>query len=266
MDARRESEPTPMKNGTTVERKSERELVTTRTFNGPARIVDEAWTKPELFTRWWVPKSMGMSLRSGEMDVRVGGKYRLEFEPDAMAIFGPYLEVTPHFPHDVRCGNRRRADLASIVLITAIMSCAPKPLAAVSPYNSRHASISGQAVRACAAAAVMSCVLFSASAIAAWGVKSLAIRDASLSRETVLAIGPASSTAWRRSRSRPQRSTKCTASVRPVTITKRNRFTANFISRALPAGPQYTASRHISVNRGRTASATAWSPASIATN
>jgi uncharacterized protein YndB with AHSA1/START domain len=85
-----------MKNRTTVERKSERELVVTRTFNGPARIVFEAWTKPELFKRWWAPKSMGMSLLSCEMDVRVGGKYRLEFEPDAMAFFGTYLEVTPH--------------------------------------------------------------------------------------------------------------------------------------------------------------------------
>jgi uncharacterized protein YndB with AHSA1/START domain len=96
MDARRESEPTRMKNRTTVERKAERELVVTRTFNGPARTVFEAWTKPELFRRWWVPKSMGMSLLSCEMDVRVGGKYRLEFEPDAMAFFGTYLEVTPH--------------------------------------------------------------------------------------------------------------------------------------------------------------------------
>jgi uncharacterized protein YndB with AHSA1/START domain len=95
MDARRESEGTPMKNRTTVERKSERELVVTRTFDGPARIVFEAWTKPELFRRWWVPTSMGMSLRSCEMDVRVGGKYRLEFEPDGMAFFGTYLEVTP---------------------------------------------------------------------------------------------------------------------------------------------------------------------------
>jgi uncharacterized protein YndB with AHSA1/START domain len=96
MDARRESEATPMKNRTTVERKSERELVVTRTFNAPARIVFEAWTKPELFKQWWAPKSMGMSLLSCEMDVRVGGKYRLEFEPDAMAFFGTYLEVTPH--------------------------------------------------------------------------------------------------------------------------------------------------------------------------
>src|SRR4030095_6289817 len=96
MDARRESKPTPMKRPTTVERKSERELVTTRTFNGPARIVCEAWTKPELFRRWWAPKSMGMSLRSCEMDVRAGGKYRLEFEPDAVAFSGTCLEVPPH--------------------------------------------------------------------------------------------------------------------------------------------------------------------------
>jgi uncharacterized protein YndB with AHSA1/START domain len=99
MDARRESEPTPMKNRTTVERKSERELVVTRTFNGPARIVFEAWTKPELFRRWWAPKSTGVSLLSCEMDVRVGGGYRLEFGHEAsksMAFFGRYIEVTPH--------------------------------------------------------------------------------------------------------------------------------------------------------------------------
>jgi uncharacterized protein YndB with AHSA1/START domain len=85
-----------MKNRTTVERTSERELVVTRTFNGPARIVFEAWTRPELFRQWWLPKSMGMSLRSCEMDVRVGGKYRLEFEPDGVAFFGTYLEVIPN--------------------------------------------------------------------------------------------------------------------------------------------------------------------------
>ena len=73
MDARRVIEPTPMKNRTTVERKSERELVVTRTVNGPARIVFEAWTQPELLKRWWVPKSFGLSLLSCELDVRVGG-------------------------------------------------------------------------------------------------------------------------------------------------------------------------------------------------
>src|SRR5229473_1295048 len=99
MHARRESEPTPMKNPTTVERKSEREFVVTRTFNGPARLVFEAWTKPELLKLWWAPKSMGMSLLSCEADVRVGGKYRFVFGFDAsktMAFFGRYLEVTPH--------------------------------------------------------------------------------------------------------------------------------------------------------------------------
>jgi uncharacterized protein YndB with AHSA1/START domain len=88
-----------MKNRTTVERKSEREIVVTRTFNGPARIVFEAWTKPELIKRWWVPKSMGMSLLSCEMDVRVGGRYRFVFGHDAsrpMAFFGRYIEVTPY--------------------------------------------------------------------------------------------------------------------------------------------------------------------------
>ncbi|HXK16542.1 MAG TPA: SRPBCC family protein [Polyangiaceae bacterium] len=87
-----------MKNRTTVERKSERELVVTRTVNGPARIVFDAWTKPELFKRWWVPKSTGLSLVSCEMDVRVGGAYRLVFVHGAsapMAFHGKYLEVTP---------------------------------------------------------------------------------------------------------------------------------------------------------------------------
>ena len=95
MDAKRESETTAMKNRTTVEPKSDREIIVTRTFDAPARIVFQAWTTPALFKRWWVPKSMGMSLRSCEMDVRVGGKYRLEFEPDAVAFFGTYLEVIP---------------------------------------------------------------------------------------------------------------------------------------------------------------------------
>ena len=98
MDARRGNEPAPMKNRTNVERKSERELVVTRTFNAPARIVFEAWTKPELFKQWWAPKSMGMSLLSCEMDVRVGGRYGLVFGHDGstMEFFGRYLEVAPH--------------------------------------------------------------------------------------------------------------------------------------------------------------------------
>ena len=97
MHASRESEPTS--NRTTVERKSERELVVTRTFNGPARLVFEAWIKPELLKRWWAPKSMGISLLSCEADVRAGGKYRFEIghgDSNPMAFFGRYIEVTPY--------------------------------------------------------------------------------------------------------------------------------------------------------------------------
>src|SRR3990172_2215524 len=95
MDANRESEPAPMKNRTTVERRSERELVVTRTINGPARLVFEAFSKPELLRRWWVPKSMGLSLLSCEADVRVGGRYRLVYG-EGVEFYGRYIEVTPH--------------------------------------------------------------------------------------------------------------------------------------------------------------------------
>ncbi|HST37785.1 MAG TPA: SRPBCC family protein [Allosphingosinicella sp.] len=84
---------------TTVERASESELVVTRFFDGPARIVFEAWTTPELFMRWWAPKSMGVPLLSCEMDVRTGGGYRLEFGQDgseSWAFFGRYVEVIPN--------------------------------------------------------------------------------------------------------------------------------------------------------------------------
>jgi uncharacterized protein YndB with AHSA1/START domain len=86
-------------NRTTVERRSDREVVVTRTFDAPARLVFEAWTKPELFEQWWVPRSMGMTLRSCELDVRTGGKYRLVFGDDSanpMAFFGKYLDVVPN--------------------------------------------------------------------------------------------------------------------------------------------------------------------------
>ena len=99
MSARIERKPGPVKNRTTVERTSDREVVVTRTINGPARIVFEAFTKAELFKRWWVPKSMGMSLLSCEIDARVGGKYRLAFDvggPEPVAFFGTYVEVEPH--------------------------------------------------------------------------------------------------------------------------------------------------------------------------
>jgi uncharacterized protein YndB with AHSA1/START domain len=88
-----------MKGRTTTERKSERELVVRRTFNGPARIVFEAWTKPELLKRWWAPKSFGLSFLACEADVRAGGTYRFVFshgDSKPMEFFGRYVEVTPH--------------------------------------------------------------------------------------------------------------------------------------------------------------------------
>ena len=115
---KREIEPTPMKSRTTVERKSDRELVVTRTFNAPARLVFEAWTRPELLKQWWVPKSMGMSLLSLDADVRTGGRYRLVFSHDAstMELFGKYIEVTPH--SRLVWTNEESGDNGSVTTVT----------------------------------------------------------------------------------------------------------------------------------------------------
>jgi uncharacterized protein YndB with AHSA1/START domain len=98
MDAGKGSKTTStMKNPTTMERKSDRELVVTRTFNGPARLVFDAWTRPELIRRWWTPKSIGITFVACEADVRTGGGYRFVFgyQGSEMAFFGKYLEVIP---------------------------------------------------------------------------------------------------------------------------------------------------------------------------
>ena len=100
MDADGRSDPAAGKARTTVERTSERELVVTRTVDAPARLVFKAWTNPELFQRWWVPKSFCVVLVSCEADIRTGGTYRLVMSHPSseqpMAFFGRYLEVTPH--------------------------------------------------------------------------------------------------------------------------------------------------------------------------
>ncbi|HKR82785.1 MAG TPA: SRPBCC family protein [Terriglobales bacterium] len=99
MDERKDNAINLTKHGTTVERKSDRELVVTRTFNGAAHIVFDAWTKPELLKRWWTPKSCGISFLSCETDVRTGGTYRFVFSHPSseqpMSFFGRYVEVTP---------------------------------------------------------------------------------------------------------------------------------------------------------------------------
>jgi uncharacterized protein YndB with AHSA1/START domain len=100
---------------TTVERKSDREIVVTRTFDAPAHLVFEAWSKPELLKQWWVPKSLGMTLRSLEMDVRTGGRYRLSFG-DGMDFFGRYLEVTP--PSRIVWTNEESGDAGAVTTVT----------------------------------------------------------------------------------------------------------------------------------------------------
>jgi uncharacterized protein YndB with AHSA1/START domain len=100
---------------TTVERTSDRELVVTRTFDAPAQLVFEAWTKPDLFKQWWVPKSTGMTLRSCEMDVRSGGKYRLNFG-EGMDFFGRYIEVTP--PSRIVWTNEEGGENGSVTTVT----------------------------------------------------------------------------------------------------------------------------------------------------
>ena len=98
MDTRSAAEATTTMDRTTVERTSDLELVVTRTIDGPRDVVFEAWTDAELFRQWWVPKSIGVTLLSCELDARVGGGYRLTFDngtAEPMAFFGRYLEVSP---------------------------------------------------------------------------------------------------------------------------------------------------------------------------
>jgi len=99
MHARIETHAARAKNRTTVERKSDRELVVTRTFDGPARAVFEAWANPELLRQWWTPKSYGITMVSCEADVRAGGSYRFVMargDSKPMEFFGKYTEVKPY--------------------------------------------------------------------------------------------------------------------------------------------------------------------------
>jgi uncharacterized protein YndB with AHSA1/START domain len=115
-----QSEPAAGKPATTVERTSERELVVTRTVNGPARLVFKAFATPELFKQWWTPESFGITLISYEADIRTGGFYRLEMGHPAveqpMAFFGRYLEVTP--PSRMVWTNDEADDGGAITTVT----------------------------------------------------------------------------------------------------------------------------------------------------
>lgn len=118
MVEKRDSESPLANNRTTVQRTSDRELVVTRTFNAPARLVFDAWSRPELFKQWWVPKSMAMALLSYELDVRTGGRYRLVFrhEGSTMEFFGTYLEVIPN--SRIVWTNEESGENASVTTVT----------------------------------------------------------------------------------------------------------------------------------------------------
>lgn len=119
MDAKLANNSAEIKDGTTTERTSDRELVVTRTFNGPAHLVFKAWTTPELLMRWWAPESFGIKLVGCEVDARTGGRYRFAFEvpgqSEPMAFVGRYLEVTP--PHRLVWTNEE-TDEGSITTVT----------------------------------------------------------------------------------------------------------------------------------------------------
>ena len=112
--------PANPRSETTTERVSDRELLVTRTFNAPPHLVFEAWTKPELLMRWWVPKSLGVTFVSCEADVRAGGTYRFVFShpsaPQPMAFFGRYLEVV--VPSRLRWTNEEGAEGGQITTVT----------------------------------------------------------------------------------------------------------------------------------------------------
>jgi len=114
MNAMATSEPAAQRNPVTIER-TDLEVVVKRTFDAPARLVFNAWTKPELMRRWWAPKSMGMTIQSLEMDARTGGHYRLNFG-EGMDFHGTYLEVTPH--SRIVWTNAEAGDDASVTTVT----------------------------------------------------------------------------------------------------------------------------------------------------
>lgn len=114
MDAQ-STERTEAAGTTRVERRGDREIVVTRWFDAPPHLVFRAWSQPELFQRWWVPRSFGMTLHACEMDVRTGGTYRLSFG-EGMDFFGRYLEVTP--PSRIVWTNDEDGEDGSVTTVT----------------------------------------------------------------------------------------------------------------------------------------------------
>lgn len=107
-------------NRTTVDRRSDRELVVTRIFDAPRRFIFEAWTTPELLQRWWAPRSFGVAFVSCEADVRTDGAYRFVMSHPAsqqpMAFFGRYLEVAP--PSRLVWTNEESGEAGPVTTVT----------------------------------------------------------------------------------------------------------------------------------------------------
>jgi uncharacterized protein YndB with AHSA1/START domain len=141
MEAKAEHDPAGGKNGTAVERTSERELVVTRTFAAPARAVFEAWTRPELLERWWAPQSFGIAFVSCEADVRAGGGYRFVFSHPAaeqpMAFFGRYIDVTP--PSRLVWTNEEGGDEGQVTTVSFEESAGETRLVMHDLYPSKEA-------------------------------------------------------------------------------------------------------------------------------
>ena len=97
MSVREGSDVAPV-HETSMTLEGDRNIVIARAFSGPARIVFDAYTRPELVARWWAPQSHGVSLVTCDADVRVGGSYRYVLRAGSgqeIAFRGEYLEVTP---------------------------------------------------------------------------------------------------------------------------------------------------------------------------
>lgn len=144
MDAGRKPEPAPMSR-TSVERTSDREIVITRTINAPARLVFEAFTRPELFRQWWVPKSLGLTLLSCQMDARVGGKYRLVFRhgDSTMEFYGTYAEVVPH--SRLTWTNEESGEAGAVTTVTFEERSGKTLLVLRDRYPSKEAADAGMA-------------------------------------------------------------------------------------------------------------------------
>ena len=77
------------------EPESEREITITRVYDAPARLLFEAYSKPEHIKQWFGPKGWPVTLC--EMDFRTGGRFRFAMTGPSgkqnTPFGGEYLEI-----------------------------------------------------------------------------------------------------------------------------------------------------------------------------